>query len=220
MRTYFTFAIGLALLILVSFVVVEALDVPLLVDPSEQLERAGLLGGVIGVALLWADVFIPVPSSVIMIANGAMFGVVGGTAATLVGAVGGAMIGFLVGRRGAGLIRRFISPAEQRQADALLARWGVLAIIVSRPMPILAETVSVMVGTTAISWQRALAGSFIGVLPAAIVYAITGAFTTDLGSGFLVLAGVILLAGLTWLVARRLESRFAGTADEPTTSST
>lgn len=141
-----------------------------------------------------------------------MFGVIGGALLTLVGAVGGAMIGFNVGRRGTGLISRFVSPAEQRRADALISRWGLLAIIVTRPMPILAETVAVMAGTTAIGWQRILMGSMIGVFPPALIYAITGAFTTDLGSGILVLGAVLVLAGITWVIGRRLESRFTRTA--------
>ena len=212
MRTYLTATITIAILVLVSFMVVEALEIPLLTDPSGWLDDAGLAGALVSVGLLLVDVFVPIPSSVVMIANGAMFGVVGGTLLTLAGAVGGAMVGFLVGRRGARLIRRFVSPAEQHRADALIARWGLLAIIVTRPMPILAETVAVMAGTTALGWRRMLAGSAIGVFPPALIYAITGAFTTDLASGFLVLAAVLVLAGLTWLLGRRLESRFARTA--------
>lgn len=211
MRTYITGLSIIAALVLISFLVVEALGVPLLTDPSEYLEDAGIIAAIISVGLLLSDVFLPIPSSVVMIGNGAMFGVLGGTLLTLVGAVGGAMIGFSVGRRGSGLIRRFMSPAEQRQADALIVRWGLMAIVVTRPMPILAEAVAVMAGTSAIGWKRMLVGSIIGVLPAAIIYAIAGAFTTDLSSGFLVFGAVLLFAAVTFLIGRRLETRFART---------
>lgn len=208
MRTYITATLTIACLILVSFLVVEALDVPLLTDPSGYLDDAGMVGAAISTGLLLIDVFVPIPSSLVMIANGAMFGIVGGTLLTLVGAVGGAMLGFFVGRGGSGMIRRFVSPADQKRADAMIARWGLLAIIVSRPMPILAETVAIMAGTTALGWKRMLAGSIIGVLPLAVIYAITGALTTDLSSGFLVFGVVILVAVLTWVIGQRLESRF------------
>lgn len=220
MRTYITATIVIATLVLITFLVVEALEVPVLTDPSDYFEDAGIIGATVSVGLLLVDVFVPIPSSVVMIGNGAMFGVAGGALLTLAGAVGGAMVGFLVGRRGAGLIRRFVSQAEQRRADALIERWGLLAIVVTRPMPILAETVAVMAGTSAIGWRRMLVGSIVGVLPAAVIYAITGAFTTDLGSGLLVFGAVIVLAGTTWLVSRRLESRFARTAGTGTNTST
>lgn len=211
MRTYISGLLIIAGLVLISFLVVEALGVPLLTDPSDYFKDAGIIGATISIGLLLSDVFLPIPSSVIMIGNGAMFGVLGGTLLTLAGSIGGAMVGFLVGRRGAGLIRRFLSPAEQRRADALIVRWGLMAIVVTRPMPILAEAVAVMAGTSAIGWKRMLIGSTIGVLPAAIIYAIAGAFTTDLSSGFLVFGVVLLFAAFTFFVGRRLENRFVRT---------
>ena len=60
---------------LACFGIAEALGVPLLTDPMPALKAAGPLAGVIGVALLIADVVLPVPSSLVMIAHGALFGV-------------------------------------------------------------------------------------------------------------------------------------------------
>jgi len=67
-------------------------------------------------------VFIPVPSSVVMIANGALFGVAVGTSLSLLGSLGAAALGFLIGRRSTRLLERLVSPAEKARADELLRR--------------------------------------------------------------------------------------------------
>jgi len=204
MKTYAIVAGIIATLVLISFLIVEALGIPVLVDPTAALDAGGIGAALLGGGLLLADVFIPIPSSVIMIAHGAVFGVVMGTLLSLVSSVGGAMIGWWVGQRGSGWLRRVVSPAEQARANALLARWGVLAIIISRLIPIVAETVAIMAGTTTLGWRKVLLATTAGTLPAALIYAIAGTVTTDLASGFLVMLAVVAVAAVAWVVGNRL----------------
>jgi hypothetical protein len=85
MGRYWAVAVGLLTLVLALFVVVEALGVPLLVDPTPWLARPGIAAALLGVGLLVADVAVPVPSSIVMVAHGALFGVVLGTVLSLLG---------------------------------------------------------------------------------------------------------------------------------------
>lgn len=195
---------AIATFVLLSFLIVEALGVPLLVDPSAWLYEGGIGAALIGGGLLLGDVFLPVPSSVIMIAHGAVVGIVGGTLLSLVSSVGGAMIGWWIGHRGKGRLQRLISPTGQQNANRLLGRWGVVAIVISRFLPIVAETVSIMSGTTSLGWRKVLMATTIGTLPAALIYAIAGSLATDLASGALVTGAVILLAGLTAIIGKWL----------------
>ena len=204
MKTYAIAAATIATLVLASFLIVEALGIPILVNPTVRMDEGGITAALLGGGLLLVDVFVPIPSSVIMIAHGAIFGIVPGTALSLVASVGGAMIGWWVGRRGSCLLHRVVSPAEQARANALLARWGVLAIILSRMVPILAETVAIMSGTTNLGWRTVLLASTAGTLPAALVYAVAGSVTTDLASGFLVMVGVVAMAAIAWGIGRRV----------------
>jgi len=89
---------------LVLFFIVEALGVPLLADPTPWLKRGGVLAAALGVGLLIADVLLPVPSSLVMVAHGALFGVALGTLLSLLGSVGAALFGFAIGRRGGKLL--------------------------------------------------------------------------------------------------------------------
>lgn len=204
MKRYAIVAAIIAVLILISFLLVEALGIPLLTDPSEDIRAGGWLAVAIGGGLLLADVFIPIPSSVIMIAQGAAFGVLGGFALSLVASVGGAMIGWWVGHRGSRIMDRVVSLEEKRQANAFIRRYGLLAIIISRLLPIVAETVSIMSGTMDLGWRRVLVATTIGAIPPALIYAIAGSATTDFASGALVTVGVVLVAGIAWLIGRRL----------------
>lgn len=204
MKRYAIVAAIIAVLILVSFLVVEALGIPLLTDPSDDIRAGGWVAALIGGGLLLADVFIPIPSSVVMIAHGAAFGVLGGFLLSLAASVGGAMIGWWVGYRGSRIMDRVVSPDEKRQANAFIRRYGLLAIIISRLLPIVAETVSIMSGTTDIGWRRVLVATTIGSIPPALIYAIAGSATTDFASGALVTVGVVLVAGVAWLVGRRV----------------
>jgi uncharacterized membrane protein YdjX (TVP38/TMEM64 family) len=186
---------------LLLFAVVEAVGVPLLTDPLPTLRAAGALAAVLGVALLVADVAVPVPASLVMLAHGALFGLLPGAALSLLGGVGATAVGFAVGRRGRGLVDRVTTPAQRRRADRLLARWGALAIVVTRPVPVLAETVAVLAGTSPLRWPAALLAATVGTAVPAVLYAAAGAAAADAVDGVLVfglvmaLAAVLALAG-------------------------
>jgi len=214
-RRYLIVSSLIAGFVLVSFLVVEALGVPLLVDPADRFESGGVGVAALGVSLLLVDVFIPVPSSIVMTAQGALFGFLGGTALGMIGSVGATLIGFAIGRRSSRLINRYIGAAGEDQSRSLIHRLGPLALIVTRPLPILAETNAIVAGTTEMTWRQAATGSLIGCLPAAALYSAAGAFAADVATGLLVFPLVLLLAALFWVIGRVLERRLAA-IDEAT----
>src|SRR5215510_12446766 len=140
MKRYLLITVGLIVFFTILFLIVEALGVPLLSDPTPWMKHGGVVAAALGVGLLIADVVLPVPSSLVMVAHGALFGVVIGTLLSLSGSIGAALFGFAIGRRGGKLLERTVTPSERARANVLLARWGALAIIVTRPIPLLAET--------------------------------------------------------------------------------
>lgn len=203
MKRYALVATLIATLILVSFLIVEALQIPLLTDPTDQMMEGGWIAAVIGGGLLLLDVFIPIPSSVIMILHGTIFGILGGFALSLAASVGGAMIGWWVGHKGGPVMDRIVSPDEKRQANGFIEQYGLLAIIISRLIPIVAETVAIMSGATNLGWRKVLLATTIGSIPPALIYAIAGEATDDFASGAVVTVCVVLVAGVAWFIGRR-----------------
>jgi uncharacterized membrane protein YdjX (TVP38/TMEM64 family) len=178
---------------LATFLVVELLGVKPLTDPTPLLGAGGALAAVAGTGLLVADVFLPVPSSGVMLAHGALFGVVVGAALSLLGSLGAFAVGFGLGRKGSQAVGRLVYEEERSRADRLMRRWGVLAIVVTRPVPILAETTAFVAGTSSLGWRPSLVAALVGSLPAALLYAVAGALAASFATGAVVFAVVILL---------------------------
>ena len=190
---------------LALFGLAEWLHLSLLTDPGPWLSRGGWIAAAIGFGLLVADVLLPVPSSLVMIAHGALFGVAGGTLLSLAGSLGAALFGFALGRRGGPLLARLVPEDERQRADALLQRWGDLAVVVTRPVPILAETLSILAGASPMGWGSMIAATLAGSLPAALLYAVTGATARSLDNVALVFGLVLAVAGLFWWIGKRLK---------------
>jgi uncharacterized membrane protein YdjX (TVP38/TMEM64 family) len=215
MRRYLFIVGGILLFFLSLFFLVEALGVPLLTDPSPWLARPGALAAALGVGLLIADVLLPVPSSLVMVAHGALFGVAVGTLLSLAGSLGAALFGFAIGRRGGPLLERLVTPAEKARVDALLSRYGALAIVITRPVPLLAETTAILAGASPLGWWRLSLATLAGSLPPSLLYALTGAFAGSFQSVTLMFVLVMLATGCFWLVGRWLEPRLTRIEGRP-----
>ena len=205
MRHYLIAVTVLLAIFLALFLIGEAAGIPLLEDPTPWLQQSGWVAAALGVSLLAVDVVLPVPSNIVMIAHGALFGTVVGTLLSLLGTMLAAAAAFWIGRRG-GRILTIVVPADERaRADAVLARWGVVAIVVSRPLPLLAETLVVLAGASPLSWRTAMLATLIGSLPLCLVYAWAGAAAIGYESGAVVLGITCLLAAVVGLTIRQLE---------------
>ena len=167
---------------------------------------AGPAGAAMVVGLLAADVFLPIPSSVIMVLSGAAFGVWWGSLLAFAGSVGGEWLGFEVARHyGTGWSSRFVGDQqEMRRLNAVLTTHGAAAVAVTRALPVVMETMSVVAGLSTMKRRTFLVASALGTAPIVIVYAYAGAVSLDTGS--LVPAVVILIAvagaGWIWYRAR------------------
>ena len=204
MKRYWAVVGTMIVFFLLLFLLAEWLQIPLLTDPSPWLGRGGIMAALLGVGLLIADVLLPVPSSLVMIAHGALFGVVMGTLLSLVGSVGAALTGFALGRRGGKLLERIVTAEERDRVEQMLERWGALAIVVTRPVPLLAEATAVMAGASAMSWQRVAIASLAGSLPPSLLYALTGSVAASFQSITLMFCFIMLISAAFWFISRKL----------------
>jgi uncharacterized membrane protein YdjX (TVP38/TMEM64 family) len=202
LNRYWATAAGIVAAFTVVFVVVEAADVSVLTEPRSVMDE-GAAAAAAGVLLLVVDALLPVPSSIVMVLLGALFGAGAGAALSMIGRVGAAAAGFAIGRGGGQLLGRVSRPDERARADALLERWGWLAIVLSRPVPLLAESVMVLAGASPMRWRRALPAAALGSLPEAVVYGITGAAVATFDRTAAVFLALLAVAGVSWAVARR-----------------
>lgn len=168
--------------------------------------NAGAAGAATIVGLLAVDVFLPIPSSLIMILSGAVFGVWWGAVLAFCGSIGGEWFGFEMARRyGTGLSSRFVGDAaEMQRLNQILRTHGAAAVVVTRALPVVMETMSVVAGLSTMPRRTFLVASILGTAPIVAVYAYAGAMSRETGS--LVPAIVILVAvaaaGWVWYRAK------------------
>jgi uncharacterized membrane protein YdjX (TVP38/TMEM64 family) len=94
---------------------------------------------------------------------------------------------------------------ERARADAILARWGIVAIVLSRPLPLLAETILVLAGASPLRWRGAMLATLLGFLPLCLFYAWAGATSIGFEGGLIVFGLTIVLGAIVALTIRQVE---------------
>ena len=196
-----------AVVSIAGFALAEALHVAVLVDPGAAMRR-GWAAAAVGVGLLVADVVLPVPSSLVMLAHGALFGVVPGAALSLLGRSGNALVAVMLGRRAARFGPRPDGPASPGgRSEELVRRWGLPAIVLTRPVPVLAESTTVAAGAMGMRAGPVVAAAAVGALPEAVLYALAGAVAASSANAAVVFVAALALAAGAWAVVARTGAR-------------
>lgn len=155
------------------------------------------------VALLALDVFLPVPSSIVSTGAGVLLGFTAGTLVIWLGMIAGCIIGYVFGAYAAVPARQLVGSDGLERAGKVMDRYGAWAMVICRPIPVLAESSVVVAGLV-----RSPLGPFLWLttlanLGIAVAYAAVGAFSMQAGSFLLTFAGAMALPGLA-IVAGRL----------------
>jgi uncharacterized membrane protein YdjX (TVP38/TMEM64 family) len=160
-------------------------------------------------ALLALDVFLPVPSSIVSTGAGVLLGFWRGTAVIWIGMTLGCVIGYVFGAYAAGPARRLVGADGLERAGKVMDRYGPWAIVICRPIPVLAESSVVFAGLVRTPLGPFLWLTTLSDLGISIAYAAVGAFSMRVGSflltflGALALPGLAILAGKVWLGRRK-----------------
>ena len=165
-------------------------------DTARGLAAASIFG------LLALDVFLPVPSSIVSTAAGALLGFPGGAAVVWIGMTAACLMGYALGARASGAARRFVGEEGLRRADALARRYGDWTIVMCRPVPVLAEASVIFAGLVRAPFARFLTIATLSNLGIALGYAAFGAFSIRVDSFLIAFLGALMIPGLAMLVAR------------------
>jgi uncharacterized membrane protein YdjX (TVP38/TMEM64 family) len=199
--------IGVAAFVVLSKLLLEdVLGMGLEPLAERWLDQAGPGSAALVVGLLVADILLPVPSSFVMVFSGAAFGVVAGSALALVGSIAGEWLGFeLVRRHGRGLATQLVGADEIDSLRGFFDRYGTSAVVMTRPLPIVMETISIIAGLSGMSRARFVGASLAGTAPIVVVYAYAGAVSRELGSlvPALVMLATVMGAGWLWYRTKR-----------------
>lgn len=176
------------------------------VDAAGWMQMNPALVALTGAALLAADIVLPLPSSVI----GTMLGtILGGWLGTLAGAIGltvGCVLGYGIGRTvGGPAARRFIGVDTSARAAAWLERYGIVALVVCRAIPVLAEASIVMAGALRLPPAKIFVATTLSNIGISAVYAFIGATATDAWSFLLAFALAMAVPAVGLALAKASE---------------
>lgn len=200
--------LGLGGILLLSVGSLLFADVEFRADPAYLEARGGLVVAIWGVVLLCADMLLPLPSTVVLIGLGAAFGPWVGGALGLVGLLMGNLLGFYLGQMFRPFAKRWVGQSGFQKGQAFLHRWGPWGLLLSRPVPALAELVIMVAGLGGMRLRQVWLPVLLGLLPTVIVFAWLGDYALQIDGQWLrwgLLAGVVIgfaIMGSMWGKAR------------------
>lgn len=170
-------------------------------------ERPPIIAKMAVALLLAADVVLPVPSSLVNTASGALFGWFEGALIAWLGMTAGSIAAWGLGRSaGRNGLLKLVSDAELARAERLVTRYGDVALVLSRPVPVLAEASSLLAGACGVPFPRFTVLSTLANAGISIAYAGVGALASDAPSFLIAFAGALCIPGIAMLVIGRQRS--------------
>ena len=205
MRRWWILALAVALAVMFSrFLMEVVLNFRLDVYLDDWMREQGWAAAFLVVGLLSIDLFLPIPSSLVMVLSGALFGTLVGGVLSLIGSLAGNYVGFELARRyGRSLSVRLVGQAQVESMHRVFSRYGVATIVASRPLPILMETLSVVAGLARLGRAPFLIASAVGTIPVCFAYSYAGTFALRAETVFVAILVIVAVPALVWLAFKR-----------------
>lgn len=161
--------------------------------------RFWVMAGVM--VLLALDLFLPIPSSIVMTVNGSLIGFplafLSNTAGSLLCAAAGYGLCRWLGRP---FFLRFTAAGDVARAERFWDRYGGWSIVLSRALPMFTEIMGCLAGLIRMRFSKFIFFTLIGVVPLSAFYAWAGTRSVEAGGGWAFLAAIavsaLLFAGL------------------------
>ena len=143
----------------------------------------GLWGGVVFIGLYALCTVLFLPGLVLTLMAGAFFGLVWGFVVVSIGSITGATLAFLIGRYLARdwVVKRITNYEKFKAIDKAIAKEGWNITFLLRLSPVFPfNLLNYALGVTEISFKDYFLASWIGMIPATVIYVYVGALTGDL----------------------------------------
>lgn len=167
------------------------------------LEENRRFAWLIGITLLVADLFLPIPGTIVMSALGWLYGPIAGGLVSSTGLLLSAQLAYQLSLRlGRPIAVRLSSEESLSSAEAWFSRKGGACIAVSRCLPVLSEAIACLAGISRFPNRDFFAASLLGAIPAGFAFAYIGHLGRDHSAAATALSA--LLPILLWLGYRRI----------------
>ncbi len=162
---------------------------------------------IISFLILSSDILLPVPSSIVMYLNGTVAGFFYGGILSLASGTAGSVLGYYIGRFSRKSLQKYLSPDQQEKSDHLFDQYGPFILIISRGIPILAESMSITAGFRRQQFLSYLLLSILGYVPVCFLYSLLGQLGKNENQFLMALLISAGFTGLFWVVNKILGRR-------------
>lgn len=130
----------------------------------------------LGIALIWADVILPVPQTAVIAALGIIYGTLIGGLLGSFALISGGLLGYGLMRTSARrLVQRLAGRQSLDKMETLFDRNGAWAIVLSRSLPYsIAEIMAFLAGLACMPIKKFIVALTIGSVPTAFAFAAIG----------------------------------------------
>lgn len=171
-------------------------------------ELSPMYVGLLVALLLFADLFIAVPTLTVIILSGYFLGHTYGAIAALVGIIFAGLSGYTLSRYYGDSILGFLVKDENKRNDAILTfkKHGVMTIILSRALPILPETSACLSGMTRMNFTHFVFAWLISSVPYVLIASYAGSISSIENPKPAIFAaiGISALLWISWFVYHRV----------------
>ena len=145
------------------------------------LREYGSWAWAVGIALIWADLVLPVPQTAVIVALGIVYGTLLGGLLGSVGLITGGLLGYALMRTSARrYVQRVVRPHTLQRMERLFGQRGAWAIVLTRSLPYsVSEVMVFLAGLAGMPMGRFVAALTIGSVPTAFVFAAIGSGWAD-----------------------------------------
>ena len=165
------------------------------------------------VGVLAADLLLPVPSSMVATLGGAALGVGVGTGCAWLGMTAGACCGWWLGHSTAGRALAGLAADDRAALARQERRLGPLLVVLTRPLPLVAEAAALFAGAAGMPLPRFLAAAGGGNLAIAFAWSLAGGLGRDAAALQWMLVASLVVPAACALFAVRRPAAAAGLSD-------
>ena len=203
-RIWLVLALLLAAIIVPFLIWGSAFEILLSPDAMRALlEQNRRYAWLIGITLLVADLFLPIPSTIVMSALGWLYGPFTGGLVSSTGLLLSAQLAYQLSRHlGRPIASRLSGEESLTAAAAWFSRTGGACIALSRCLPVLSEAIACLAGLSRFPPRDFLAASLLGASPAGFAFAYIGHLGRADSNAATALSALVPV--LLWFAYRRI----------------
>lgn len=150
-------------------------------------------------AALVSDIVLPVPSSIVMYSNGAVLGLIKGFSLSLISVILSSIIGYFIGFGSSAILKS----KSDISANKILEKYGYAAILMTRGIPIISESVCIVCGFNKYNFTLYMLFTIIGYIPVCLIYAYFGSIAVNRDLFLISFICSLFVTFLLWFLGRK-----------------